>query len=55
MAMPLSETELELIPQLALCLVTLAGVLVVFAVATGVFLLGRYFFESSRHWRSRKL
>ncbi|MEH2611139.1 hypothetical protein V1293_003428 [Bradyrhizobium sp. AZCC 1693] len=53
--MLLSPTEFELVPQLVLCVVTLAGILVVFAVVSGIFLLGRYLFESGRHWRSRKL
>ena len=55
MVMLLSPTEFELIPQFALCAVTLAGTLVVFAVLSGIFLLGRSLFESSRRWRSRKL
>jgi hypothetical protein len=52
--MLLSPTEFELIPQLALCLVTLAGILAVFIVVSGIFLLGRYLFESGRHWRSKR-
>jgi hypothetical protein len=55
MAMLLSPTEFELIPQFALCAVTLAGTLLLFAVVSGLFLFGRYLLESSRHWRSRKL
>lgn len=53
MAMLLSATEFELVPKLALCGVTLAGILAVFAVASGLFLLGRHLFERSRHWRSK--
>jgi hypothetical protein len=44
----------ELIPQLALCAVTAAGILLVLAVVIGLLLLGRSLFESSRRWRSRK-
>ncbi|MEH2506696.1 hypothetical protein V1290_005507 [Bradyrhizobium sp. AZCC 1578] len=51
--MLLSATEFELVPKLALCGVTLAGILAVFAVASGLFLLGRHLFERSRHWRSK--
>lgn len=55
MAMLLSPTEFELVPQLTLRAVTAAGTLFVLAVVSGLILLGRSLFKSSRPWRSRKL
>jgi hypothetical protein len=54
MAMLMSPTEFELIPQFAMCVMTLAGALAVFAAASGIVLLGRYLLQSTHRWRSKR-